>query len=849
MTTELNNTIPRSLHFAYRCIDDGQIDQLSVDIFDTLVWRKLPEPAELFLILGRQLKEEGWLIPGVTAEGFLELRVLGEKIARKKKEESTGDSREVTLKEIYWQMQGIFPRITIEEMVAGKKGIINESDVDELVAFEIDLEYKLIEFDRSIVQLIAYANQRKIPVVLVSDTFFELTQLQKLLSKPFPNFKEPVLSLVKKIYPSCDYGYGKRQGLLEIMRREQGIEPSRILHIGDNPISDCLAAKAHGMQLLFYPKYDKAIKQVLTQEWPERRPKKRMQMLDDRQGDFGITILRSRLRHEYPATLKGKDAFFWKYGASVLGPVLASFILRVYQRCKEMGATRIFGLMREGRLYANIIRRFAPYLPDYQLEPIELWLSRRFISRAALNYASTQELFALTSAHASSRFTVESFCSYLGLEIEKIPKLKKWRCVDLEGEEFRLKIADFISNHSALKEQVLIKAAHQRQKFLKYLSSYVDLSKPDKLVLVDGGWAGTIQGALHTIFCTQNLPISTHGLYLNTVHRADPGMIQGDIREGYLLQGGHPEGLSEVIQKGTLEPIATACIGPLIDIDDHGQPVIGKARTSMRQQRETLQVHEGIFAYCDRLGMEIRDGRIAWDSHSEELEEQMRRIFVRAASLPTAEEAKHLRAWHHEPISVVGTRLIALGQSDYYKKFIKDMIPTAAFLDMDMTWPAAYAAQVDANLTRAAQAVHLESLPKECFLSQDTLPINLFIDKGQGFRAPEKRIKLRSNANRSFYAFERIYSLNKGIHQFRLEIPVAGCLHIKSLRLKVKRRETPGTSLFVFFEEEVNPGLLVSIPETQPGVFHCSKEGVVLTYSFEAPDIYQVTMNLCLEHS
>lgn len=838
MSAQLNRSIPRSLHFAYSCIDEGAIDLLSLDVFDTLVWRKIPEPAELFLILGRQLKKEGWLIPGVPAEAFLELRVLGERIARKKKEEATGNSREVTLKEIYWQMQGIFPRISIEEMVAGKKGIINESDVDELVGFEIDLERKLIEFDRNIVQLICYADQKNIPVVLVSDTFFELGQLQKLLSKPFPGLKEPVLSLVRKVYPSCDYGCSKREGLLGKMQAESGIDPSRILHVGDNPISDCLAAKAHGMQLLFYPKYDKAIKHILTQEWPEKRPKKRMQMLDAKQGDFGVTILRSRLRHEYPASLKGKDAFFWKYGASIVGPVLVSFILRVYQRCHEMGATRVFGLMREGRLYANIIRRLAPYLP-HALEPIELWLSRRFISRAALTYASSQELFALTSAHASSRFTVESYCSYLGLEIEKIPKLKKWRCVDLEGEEFRLKVADFISSHPDLREQVLVKAAHQRKKFLTYLSNYVDFTQPGKLILVDGGWAGTIQGALHTIFCTQNIPITTHGLYLNTVHRADPGLIQGDVREGYLLQGGHPEGLSELIQKGTLEPIATACIGPLIDIDDRGQVILGKPRMSKRQQQETLQVHEGIYAYCDCLGKEIQEGRILWDAHSEELVEQMRRIFVRAASLPTKEEAKHLRGWSHDPISVVGTRLIPLGQTDYYKKFITDMIPTAAFLDMDMTWPAAYAAQVDDNLTRAAQAVHMESLPKECFLSQDTLTLNIFIDTGKGFARPEKQLKLRSNANRSFYAFERVASLNRGIRQIRLELPAEGRLRIKSLRLKAKRRGTPGTELFVFFEEEgVVPGL----------DFQSDGEGMGVTYAFDAPDIYQVTVNLSVEH-
>ncbi len=822
-----------TLQMAYSLIDAENIDLLSIDIFDTLLWRKVTEPKDLFLILGRQLKNTGWLIPAVAAEGFSELRERAEQVARHKKEEATGDSKEITLRDIYWLLHTIFPKVTIEEMVAGKKGILSESDVDELVNTEVDLEYQLIEFNPDIVNLITYAHKRKIPTVLVSDTFFEMPHIKKFLSK-----SPSISKLIRKIYLSCEYGSGKRDGLFKALLADKLVKSAdRILHIGDHPISDSLAAQAHGMLSLHYNKYDKNFKYLLEQEWPQQRRKKRMQMLDPQQGDFGVSFLRARLRNECPTSLTGKDAFFWKYGASVMGPVLAGFILRVFQRCHELGETRAFCLMREGRLYADMIRRLAPYLPQHTLEPIELWASRRFISHAALTYGSVQELFALTSSHPSSRFTVETFCHYLGLTIDEVPQLKKWRCVDIEGEEFRLKIAQILGRQPHIRDKMISYAAAKRQRFLKYLSTYLDLSKPSRLLLVDGGWSGTIQGALHVIFATQALPITTHGLYLNTDDRVNLAMIHGDIREGYILKGGYPEGLAPAVKQMVLEQTAMARMGPLIDIDDEGHVITAKSRTSKKQQNESLLIQQGIFAFCDRLGQEIQNGTIVWNTDSEQLEEQLRRIIVRATSLPTKEEANHFRSWGHDPVSMIDARLLGFGQSDYYQKFIGDMVPTAVFEDIEMVWPAAYAAQKDPHLTRSIQAVQLKTVPKGCFLSQDTLPLNIFLDIGKGFGKAHKKLHLRSNSNRHFYAFEKCVSLNRGIQQLRLVFPSQASLQIKSLRIKIKRRGTPETTLKVFFEDHTSEdGLQVT---------RSAKEGLVITCPFDDPDIYQCVISLC----
>src|SRR4051794_24194779 len=94
---------------AYERINLGNIKVLSIDIFDTLIWRKVPIPADLFLLLGQQLKAEGWLIEAVTAEGFEAMRSQAESLAKIKKAKEQGiQHAEVTLKEIYWTISGLF---------------------------------------------------------------------------------------------------------------------------------------------------------------------------------------------------------------------------------------------------------------------------------------------------------------------------------------------------------------------------------------------------------------------------------------------------------------------------------------------------------------------------------------------------------------------------------------------------------------------------------------------------------------------------------------------------------------------------------------------------------------------
>lgn len=846
--------MPTELRLAkvYELIDSGKIKLLSLDIFDTLLWRKAPYPIDIFLILGQKLKEEGWLIEAVTPECFADIRILSEQLSRQKKIQG-GSFPEITLQEIYWNCSGVFTKISIEEMIEGKKGIFNESDVNDLVAQEVALEKQFTEFDFNILRLIHYAKEKKLPVTLMSDTYLSQEQITTILDRIDPLTSKPFLELIDKMYISCEHGRGKRLGLFYVLLQESNITPQHILHIGDNEKSDCHAAAEANILSVYFSKGEKSLSEIIEKEWPQENKGGRRQQLDPFQGDFGLTALRSKLVHNDALKSMNKDeAFFWKYGATVLGPVMTGFTHWIYKRCKELGQTQVFCLMREGHFYAELIKQCAALYPDIKIDPKPLWVSRQYMMRTCIFHASYEELLTVYQTNRSVPFTVGTFCASIGLKIKEVKKFAKYEHVNIELETFAEELMKYLSSHSIAKEKIIQDSYEKRKRFLTYLSSLVDLTSLPSMTLLDVGWKGTIQGALQMLLYKEGYPIPIHGLYLGTQDNVNFSMLQGFIREGYLLKAGHPQNAVKAIRSGShvLEQVATAGLEPLVDFDPQGRVITKKIKVPAKQLKQVEKMRSGIFAFCDHLNQYMKAGVIAWDSSSTHLEEQLRQILLRSTSLPSAKEASLLGAWKHDHRSGENISPV-LAKDPYYEHYTGDMFPKALLEDPSIVWPAAYAAKYDPYLAEAAQAILQEKLPMECFLSHDSLPLKLFLNTDSFPKKATRSIALKSNANRSFFLYEKLYSVHKPIRELCIEFggTISTLLRIKSLRLTINRLSKPKSELIIFFEGENNfPNLVISgVEEIEPGVFVVKKLSPTFTYSFEASDVYAVQIQLCCE--
>lgn len=854
----MNKSITDSrLKLAYKLLQKGTISLLSIDIFDTLIWRKLPTPADLFLLLGKKLKHENWLKEAICAENFPALRSQAEQLARLKKANLQGnETAEVTLREIYWCMHGLFHQITIEEMVEGKKGLIDESDVDDLVNLEVAFEKQCVQLDWNIVQLIHEAQSKQVPVVLVSNTYFDTAQLEQFLDRPDPITSNPFLPQINKIYPSCEYGVSKQDGLFKYLLQDYSVEPKQVLHVGDHPEYDMQVPCAIGMHAVHYPKFSDQLLQVIEREWPQNDLKSRTQWLDPTEGDFGLTTMRSQLEHQ-EIDLNKVDAFLWRYGATVLGPILTGFIHWIYTRCQMMQATQPLCLMREGRFYAQLIQNYSSYFPQHQLEPKELWVSRRFLTFACIFQATKEELFSLIYRHPAVPYTVGSFCAELNVDIQKDKKIGKYANVRLdslfiESEQLREDLVHILSTNDSYRERMMIQAADRRHRYLKYLSTVVDLSTSKALTLVDVGWVGTTQAALQAILAIEGYRIPVHGLYLGTEANTQLAMLQGSMREGYLLKAGFPHGATKAIKRGryALEQVATPDCGPMLDVDSQGNVVTGKLKTSQRQRKQAQKVRDGIFACLDHLGKHIQAGEIGWNSFSESLQEQLRGMLVRAAVFPTLEEAEYLGQWSHD-IASGPSDVHALGSDSYYENFVGDLFPQGIVQDQQIPWPAAHLAKYDVYAEMAAQTMLTEQLPVQSFLSHNTHQLELFVDHGKGFSKKSlQTVAVHSNANGSFFADIPFWSLEKPIKKIRLQLIAPETLiHIKTLRLSLYTQSNPDVQELIFFEKGSNNKLIKCSADhkVNSATFFIKDNPLSLTIDTAKKDVYAVRILFCFK--
>src|ERR1700747_550792 len=93
------------------------VSALSLDCFDTLLWRRVPKPADAFHLLGEELRERGALAGGMSAATFATMRIAAEQLARHRKLGQTG-SHEINLGDIYAEFRGDITPLGVDELRA-----------------------------------------------------------------------------------------------------------------------------------------------------------------------------------------------------------------------------------------------------------------------------------------------------------------------------------------------------------------------------------------------------------------------------------------------------------------------------------------------------------------------------------------------------------------------------------------------------------------------------------------------------------------------------------------------------------------------------------------------------------
>lgn len=698
---------------ADQLLAQGSFSVLSLDVFDTLIWRTVPEPVDAFVLFGRHLHEHGELRGDTPPALFARLRERAEMRARRKMSDK-GDVPEVRLDAIYREMPEHLFSVPVAELP------------EREVAFE-----KTITFPDLEVWRLAQTAHAKLGVrlVLVSDTYFSASDLRRILDRePFDELR------IDEVFTSSQHGVGKASGLYGVVLEQLGVDAGEVLHIGDNADADLECARKEGIRTVHFDTRPGSLGTVLEREGLLRTDHRQRAKptLDAEHGDWGLTALRTKAVSQ----LEGSDVAasanpYWRFGAGVLGPVFTAFAEWVHERAQEEGLDTVWCLMREGEFLSRLLDGAASYLRS-PVKAETLWVSRQVCSRASILDATVDELE--TFLERLVRPTVAQLCETLGVPLGQVPDLLADADSRLDDPELATRTLHRLAEHQSARTAILAASASLRRRLVDYVVRTVG-ADTTRAMVCDLGWGCTIQAKLDAALAGAGSALSTLGVYLLTNETALERTLDGVESEGFLASAGFPDDASWVTRSPEiLEQVCMHDEGTLVDFTDDAEPVLRPTPQSAAQMLQGAAVQRGILAFQRewaqyRPALPARAQRIA----DRRARPQLMRTVTRFIVSPTSDEVAMFGDWVHD--ANFGSAGAATVVADSIAPSFPYLTPRQLLgLPMNRVhWPFAMAAVHNPQLALATGAALDGTLPVEAFEASEPCVVRVFVDAGGGF--------------------------------------------------------------------------------------------------------------------
>ena len=211
---------------------DPRIEIVSFDIFDTLIYRPLWNPEDIFDMLNRYFHQ----IYPESKYKFSDIRKNADIYERKKISIELPMLEDISLKEIYAAMKNLYN--------------IPDHIIELMMEKEIETEMMLVYPRQTAVELLNMAVHIGKKVILVSDMYLAKDTIEALLEKCG-------VKKYSKLYVSSECKVLKRTGsLFRYVISDLNIKGKEesVIHIGDNWESDVIIPQKLGFRSAFFPK-------------------------------------------------------------------------------------------------------------------------------------------------------------------------------------------------------------------------------------------------------------------------------------------------------------------------------------------------------------------------------------------------------------------------------------------------------------------------------------------------------------------------------------------------------------------------------------------------------------------
>lgn len=512
---------------------------LSLDCFDTLLWRNAQAPSDVFA----ELEIEG---------GAIEPRVFAERAARKAEASRSGQS-EVSIETIH------------KRLWPGAEDAAIAASVQQ----ELALEARHCFGFKPVMDLIATAKARGLKVIIVSDSYFSPDQLRELIARAAG---EVLTAMIDQIFTSSQHGMSKAEGLLSVVLSELGIAPEKMLHVGDNRIADQEAPAALGINTAHLVQFDPGSEIRLRHE------------------AMAAVVLDYATRQTVPAmqphrpllSLRGEQDPAFVLGHDVIGPVLHGFAEWVRDEAEALAArcgrpVKTMFLMRDGYLPMKLFETLGS-----TIQSGEIAISRLTAGRASLIDAAA--IGALVEREAGKqRFDV--LAGMLLLEPHEARKLGAPTGDVAELEK--------VVRTGEAAQKVIRRSERYAERLIAHVKR-AGLQDGDMLMVVDLGYHGTVQDRIVPLLKAR-MNVDVAGRYLLLRENEPTGL---DKKGWFDKRHYGREALTALGSSiAVIEQICTQSKGSVVDYHPNGKPIHEKPGEKGSQSATRDRIQAGAVAF------------------------------------------------------------------------------------------------------------------------------------------------------------------------------------------------------------------------------------------------------------
>ncbi|MER9242947.1 HAD family hydrolase [Mesorhizobium sp. M0633] len=567
---------------------------LSLDCFDTLLWRKTATPEDVFTVLADKPVARSL---GITPHQ----RISAAARAYRAKRLENG-SREIDIRDIYRS----FTSLSGEER-------------ELLVETEIRTEMNVCFAFSPYVELIRLAHTRGIKIIIVSDTYLREDELRRLLAQHLPT---DVMQAISTVYCSVDYGTSKNRALFEIVIKECGVPASQLLHIGDNVVSDAQVPQKLGVRALHFLPFDRDAADflrlqhaassliVLEQTAPET-------VVLPCYSPFRPIFSIADLQPYAPETVIGYMSF---------GPVLygyARFLMDEVEALQQQGKrVKVLFLLRDAYLLSAACEAYAGKPVG---KPVRI---RGFVAIAA---------------SFKTRADVDDYISGINPDVQNFYSAAKQLLLPPEVTELLIRIAHQSADpqtafYQLLRDDDVLELIFKnsfalRARLMRYMKKQLELEEGDTIILADTGYSGTTQRYLIRTFKEE---------------------LKADILGRYVIASdapGRPANSKALIATpwwnyDFFEQCCTVREGAVVDYDLDGEPVLEQIELSEKQYEKVANIQAECMRFINDAGAFFTKSGVTCEYSI--LQRAAHAALFRHAHMPIEAELEYFKDFQHD---------------------------------------------------------------------------------------------------------------------------------------------------------------------------------------------------------